>query len=145
MALVRGDGIEDIPCAAEIIHEGYIYKLDANYRATKTTAASNTVIGVAVMTSVDDTGAQKTLAAGQVMPFFILGCGKKVKVASVSGVTYRRGAPVFASGTAGMVTATPSNGAAIIGHYFGNDNLQTSADGELIDVVLDVPIGSVAP
>lgn len=146
MSEVRGDGISELPCKAEAIKEGYLYKVDssASYRMTKAAAVNDVISGVAVESSLDAVGAAKTLTAGETAIFYNPGCGKVVKVASLTALTWHRDAAVYAAPTASgsyMVSTSSANSAQKIGHYKGQEGLVTAADGELIDVLLDVPIG----
>lgn len=138
------DGLESLPCAAEAIKEGYLYKVDGSYNMTKTTDVTDVVLGIAAASSVDDNGDAKILTAGQKMNFFRPGCGKKVKVAMVAGITLRRGDRIYTSQTAeadGCAKNSSANSAVCIGTYYGPDNVTTTSNGELADVVLDTPVG----
>ena len=147
MGLVRGDGKEELPCAAEAIYEGYLYRAYSgatpNYGMTITTSVGDVVAGIAEESSKDAFGAAKTLAAGDKASFYLPGCGKIVKVASVITQTWHRGAAVYTSQSAnadGMVE-TSSSSAVMIGHYMGPEGIQTATSGQLIEVLLDVKIG----
>lgn len=146
MSAVREDGCEELPCAAIAIHEGYLYTIESgsSYRMDEIDTVAEVVAGIAVESSMDATGAAKTLTAGETALFYIPGCGKKVKVASLNAQTWHRGAKVYGGQTAdtdAMAGTSSSNSAQAIGHYFGPEGLVTAADGELIDVLLDIPIG----
>lgn len=146
MSAVREDGCEELPCTALAIKEGYQYKIlsGSSYRMGLADTVADVVTGIAVESSLDAVGAAKTLVAGETALFYVPGCGKKVKVASLASKTYHRGAKVYGGQTAdvdGLASTDNSNSAQCIGHYFGAENLTTAANGELIDVLLDVPIG----
>jgi len=141
MAVVNDKGIINLPCANEVIYEGYCY-VSSSGNMTKTTTASDDVL-IAVESSIDSEGAAKTLAAGQKMPFFVMGSGRTVKVASAISITYTLLCPVYLSTTDGLVDTTSSS-ATMIGHYVGPNNVATVASGDLIDVILDVPCGGLA-
>jgi len=141
MAVVNESGMVNFQCAGEIIYEGHCY-VPSSGRMTKTTTVSDDVV-IAAESSIDDLGVAKLLTAGQTMPFFVPGCGKTVKVASKTTITYTLLCAVYLSTTDGLVD-TSSSGATMIGHYAGPNNVATSADGDLIDVILDVPIGGLA-
>lgn len=147
MGMIREDGIETVPCTALAILEGYVYKIDSgsSYRAALATTVTDTPFGIAVSSSLDATGAAKTLTAGETANFYALGCGKKVKVAALTTETWHRGAAVYVSQSAaadGVASADSSNNAVKIGHYFGVEGLATTATGQLIDVMLDVAQGA---
>lgn len=131
-----------LPCAAEAIVEGYVYKDNGSGQMTKTTAKNDVAVAVALSSSLDpQTGAPVVKAAGDPHGFALIGSGLIVKVASVASATYQFGAKVYLSTTAGMVTSSVATSTPI-GHYVGKDNMTTSSAGELIDVYLDMPIGS---
>jgi hypothetical protein len=136
--------MEPMPCAAEAIKAGYLYKSDGSYNMTKTTTVTDVVLGIAVVSSIDDNGDAKTLTAGQVMNFYRPGCGKKVQVAMITGITLRRGDRIYTAQTAeedGCAKNSSANSAVAIGTYHGPDNHLTTANGELAAVVLDTPVG----
>ena len=145
MTDVQGpDGMEALPCAAEAIKAGYLYKADGSYNMTKTASVTDVVLGIAAVSSIDDNGDAKTLTAGQVMNFYRPGCGKKVKVAMITGITLRRGDRIYTAQTAeadGCAKNSSANSAVCIGTYYGPDNRLTESDGELADVALDTPVG----
>jgi hypothetical protein len=146
MAEVRSDGISELPCKAEAIVEGRLYGVDSgsSYRMTKAAAVNDVISGIAMESSFDAVGAAKTLTAGETALFYNPGCGKVVKVASLASMTWHRDAPVYAAPTASgsyMVSTSSANSAQKIGHYKGQEGLVTAADGDLIDVLLDVSIG----
>ena len=145
MALVLAGGIKNLPCAAIALHEGYLYYINSGVMTLYTTVAQ-VIAGIAVESSIDDLGDAKTLSSGQMMPFFTPGCGKIVKVASKTGVTWTLSQKVYGGQTAttdGLADDTGTNGAILLGHYMGPNGVATTADGDLIDVALDVPIGGI--
>lgn len=143
MAIVNDSGMIPLPCAAEAIKEGYGY-YNSSGNMTKITTVAQVIVAIAAASSIDDQGAAKTLTTGQKMNFFVPGCGKIVKLASVAGITWNIGESVYGGQTAdadGCFSNDNSNSAVKIGHYYGPEGLATSADGDQIDVLLDVPIG----
>lgn len=130
-----------LPCAAEAIVEGYVYKDDGNGRMTKITAANDIAFAVALSSSLDpQTGELVAKSAGDNHGFALLGSGLIVNVKTVGSQTYQFGAMVYLDDTTdGMVTATAA-GSRPIGHYVGPDGAQPAA-GDMIPVYLDVPIG----
>ena len=144
MAAVNESGIVNLPCAAEAIYEGYLYKISSGQATIATTVTDDCVI--AVQSSIDDDGAAKTLAANQKMPFYLPHCGKVVKVASLNAMTYTIGAGVYmgpSASTDGLCGSSSGSSATRIGTYYGPNNVATSADGDLIDVLLDTPFGGI--
>ena len=145
MAIVNDSGIKNMQCAAEAIKEGYCY-YNSSGNLTKITTVAQVIVGIAAQSSIDDEGAAKTLTAGQTMPFYLPGCGKIVKLASITGVTWNIGEAVFggqSADTDGLVNNDSSNSAVMIGHYYGPEAVATSANGDLIDVLLDCKVGEV--
>jgi len=146
MVTVQDGRIRELPCKAEAIVQGYAYKVDssASYRMTKASAVNDVCSGIAMESSLDANGDAKTLAAGETALFYAPGCGKIAKVASLTGLTWHRDAPVYLAPTASgsyMVSTSSANSAQKIGHYSGQEGLVTTANGQLIDVLLDVSIG----
>lgn len=145
MAIVNDSGMIPLPCAAEAIKEGYGY-YNSSGNMTKITTVAQVVVAIAAASSIDDEGAAKTLTAGQKMNFFVPGCGKIVKLASVNGITWNIGEAVYGGQTAdadGCFSNSSSNSAILVGHYYGPEGLATSTDGDLIDVLLDTPVGGI--
>ncbi len=137
-------GIIESPCTAIPIKKGEIYTL-SSYQMAVSTTVNDAIDGIAEQTSLDDDGAAKTLTAGDKARFYRLGCGRTVDVRSLTGQTWHHGAPVYnaqTAETAGCAGTSSSNSATKIGHYVGADGLQTTADGQLIKVILDVAGGS---
>jgi hypothetical protein len=139
MSAVNETGILNLPCSAIVIYEGYLYVASSGQMALATAVTDDVM--VAVESSIDDDGAAKTLTAGDSMPFFVMGTGKVVKVASLTGITYTLGCAVYCSTTDGVCDTTSANSATMIGHYVGPNNVATASTGDLIDVCLDVQMG----
>jgi len=128
-----------LPCAAEAIVEGYVYKDNGSGQMTKTTATNDIAFAVALSSSLDpQTGELVAKSAGDNHGFALLGSGLIVNVKTVGSQTYQFGAMVYLD-TDGMVTATAA-GSRPIGHYVGPGGAQPAA-GDMIPVYLDVPIG----
>lgn len=145
MSLVHDGGMIPLPCAAEVIYEGKTYKWSTG-RMTVTASVAEVVAGVAAYSSLDDEGAAKTLTAGEKFPFFLPGCGKIVKMASLASITWNKGEAVYGGQTLdadGLVSNVSSNSAILIGHYMGPEGVAVETAGDLIDVLMDVPTGGV--
>lgn len=143
MSEVHAGGIVPLPCAAEIIYEGKTYKWSSG-QATITTTVADVICGVAVKSSLDDEGAAKTLTAGDKFPFFMPGCNKIVKMASLASITWNKGEAVYGGQTAdadGLVSNVSDNSAVLIGHYMGPEGVAVATAGDLIDVLMDVGTG----
>ena len=144
MGLVRGDGKEELPCSAEAIYEGYLYRAPSSaYTMTIVTSHSDVVLGVAEESSKDAFGAAKTLVSGDKASFYLPNCGKIVKVAMITAQTCHRGAGVYVAAdgaTDGCADVAATGGAVLIGHYMGPEGLVTSGV-TLVDVLLDCRVG----
>lgn len=143
MADIRMTGVKmtDMKCAAEVIYEGKVYKDDGSGRMTVQTAITDTAMAVAAYGSFDiQTGAVKTMTAGDKHAFYLVGSGAIVGAMS-EAVTWEFGDVVYLAATDGYVVNTDGGTAKYIGHYIGRDNTTVIA-GDLVQIVLDVPIGS---
>lgn len=144
MGIIVDTGVRavSLPCAAEAIVEGYLYKDDGSGRMTVATTVNDSVVAVALDSSLDPQDASaKTLTAGDEMPFAMLGSGMIVGVASATSTTYQTHAAVYNAQTAtanGYCEADSSNSATKIGHYMGKDAYATATAGEKVSVRLDV-------
>lgn len=133
-----------LPCAAEAIYEGYVYKESSTTnRMTAITAKDDEAFAIALSSTVDcQTGDAKTMTAGDNWEFALLGSRMTVQVASKTGTTYQFGGKVYLSDDKdGMVNATADTSVPI-GHYVGPDAIATTASGQLIEVYLDIAIGA---
>lgn len=132
----------NLPCAAEAIHEGYVYKISSG-NMTVCASVDDKAFAVAAQSSMDwQLNTARTLVAGDMWQFFPLGCEEIVNVASLTGLTWKLGAKVYLDQTAsadGMVSTDNSNSATVIGHYKGLESCTTAAAGQLIQVILDTP------
>lgn len=143
MGMVRYTGTVPVslPCAAEAVYEGMVYKDDGSGRMTKITAAADKPVAIALESSLDSkTGSARTLTAGEGMPFALIGSGAIVTIRSEDSTTYQSFGAVYTctdGGTDGYCCATSSS-AVKIGHYLLPDALTTAAAGEQIPVILDV-------
>ncbi len=145
MAQVHNGGMVPLSCAAEAILEGYLYKFSSG-QMTKCASVTDVCSGIAAYSSLDDEGAAKTLTAGDKFPFFMPGCGKIVKVASYTSITWNKGEAVYVGPTAstdGIASNSSANSAVLIGHYMGPEGVAVATEGDLIDVILDVPSGGI--
>ncbi len=145
MSQVHDGGMIQLPCAAEAIYEGKTYMWSSG-KMTVTTSVAQVIAGVAAYSSLDDEGAAKTLVAGERFPFFLPGCGKIVKMASLASITWNKGEAVYGGQTSdadGLVSNSNSASAILIGHYMGPEGVAVATAGDLIDVLMDVPTGGI--
>ena len=129
-----------LPVTAIAINEGYLYKLSSNQMAA-CTAVDDTVVGVAVYTTVDADGDAKTMTAGDKVNFFLLGSGLEVNVAMVASESLTTGCTIYneqTTGTDGHASIDSSNSATAIGHYYGDAQTTSSTAGTLYPVTLDI-------
>ena len=131
----------NMPCAAEAIYEGYVYKLSSG-NMTVCTTVNDKAYGVAAQSSMDwELNTARTMVAGENWQFYPLGCEEIVNVASLTSLTWKPGAKVYLDQSAsadGLVSTDSSSSATVIGHYKG-PQITTSAAGQLIQVILDTP------
>lgn len=107
------------------------------------TTVDDTIQGILDQPIIDDTGTVRATRSGESTGVFLVGSGKIVYVASLTGMTWALGAAVYngqTAGTAGVVNTDSSNSATKIGHYVGV-GVVTVDDYELIPVLLDVANG----
>jgi len=143
MADIRNTGVKmaDMKCAAEVIYEGYLYMDDGSGRMTICAAITDITIGIAAYNSLDcQTGAAKTMTAGDKHAFYLVGSGAIVGVMS-EAVTWQFGDVAYLGTTNGSVQNVDATTNMYIGHYIGKD-AATATAGDLVQIVLDVPIGS---
>jgi hypothetical protein len=141
----KGSGIS-LPCGAEAIVEGYVYKADGTTnQMIKITGKADTAFAIALTTTLDpQTGEAKTMTAGDNWGFALLGSKMVVTVASKTGTTYQSNAKVYlCDDVDGMANATADTSTPI-GHYAGPDALVTTTSGQLIQVYLDIGTGAAA-
>lgn len=135
------NGIQ-LPCAAEAIKRGYLYKMSSG-NMTKTASVDDKPTGVACWDSTDADGDAKTMTAGDYWNFYPIGCGKIVEVAFLASQNLVAGVTkIYTSQTAetdGLAGTSSENSATAIGHYMGRKNVTTSTTaGTCYPVLLDV-------
>ena len=124
---------------ATLTQEGLVLKKDSGNTLTLITAKGDAAVAVLDQAFVDATQTAKTTVSGDKVGVFFLGSGAIVKVASVTTITYTTGCLVYlADDVDGMVNITGATSTPI-GHYVG-DGEATTASGDLVDVILDMPI-----
>ncbi len=139
MSLIQSNGTNALPChcAAEAIYNGYVYKdSGTSGRLTAITAKGDAALAVADRSTLDpDDGTAEAMTAGYTHPFWILGCGAVVEVASVTSTAYTFGCKVYLDDSVnGQVCATAATSTPI-GRYWGVGETTASA-GQLIPVLL---------
>lgn len=126
---------------ATLTQEGLVLKKDSGNTLTLITAKGDTAVGVLDNPFINVDQTAKTTVSGDTVGVFFLGSGAIVRVASEISLTWTTGQAVYlADSTDGMVNQTASTSRPI-GHYVG-DGEATTASGDLISVILDVPIGA---
>lgn len=146
MTIMRDMGKKPIslPCGAEAIVEGYVYKADGTTnQMIKITAKGDAAFAIALSSTLDpQLATAKTMTAGDNWEFALIGSKMTVMVASKITTTYQFGGKVYLSDDVdGMVNATAATSRPI-GHYVGPDNITTATSGQLIEVYLDIPYGT---
>jgi hypothetical protein len=145
MADVRFTGVKmmSLPCAAEIIYEGKLYKDDGSGRMTVCNGVTDTVLVVAAYSSIDvQLGSAVAKVVGDNHPFFLIGSGAIVLVPCDGSITMQFGDKVYVGQTNnGYANTSTTSTPKAVGHYVGKDN-KAYTDGVMMEVVLDCPIGS---
>lgn len=119
--------------------EGAVLKKGSGNTLEIITAKGDSAVAVMDQSFVDMTQTAKTTVTGDRAGVFFLGSGAIVKVKSATTITYTVGARVFLDdGVDGAINITAATSTPI-GHYVG-DGEATTADGDLVDVILDIPI-----
>ena len=123
--------------------EGAVLKKGSGNTLEIITAKGDSAVAVMDQSFVDMTQTAKTTVTGDRAGVFFLGSGAIVKVKSATTITYTVGARVFLDdGVDGAINITAATSTPI-GHYVG-DGEATTADGDLVDVILDIPIDQTA-
>lgn len=123
--------------------EGAVLKKGSGNTLEITTVKGDAAVAVMDQSFVDMTQTAKTTVTGDRAGVFFLGSGAIVKVKSATTITYTVGARVFLDdGVDGAINITAATSTPI-GHYVG-DGEATTADGDLVDVILDIPIDQTA-
>lgn len=133
-----------IEADAATYYEGNIVKEGSvENRVALSAAKGDEVVGVVVESKIDyKLATQEAHSAGEKIKIFRLGSGAQVDVKSITGETYSAGNPIYASATAGQVTATDGKSARIVGHFPRNmATIVTSVAGQLVPMDLDVEQG----
>ena len=132
-----GDGGTPMPIANEIVYNGYVMKdSGTSGRLTIATAINDAAFAVVARSSLDpQDGTAEALTAGDEWPVFLLGCGKIVEVASMADMAYTNGLLIYLGTTDGQVTNAHATSTPI-GRYIGPGVTTSTADGDLIPVLL---------
>lgn len=119
--------------------EGIVLKKGSGNTLEIITAKGDAAVAVMDQSFVDMTQTAKTTVTGDRAGVFLLGSGDIVKVKSATTITYTTGCIVYLDdGVDGAINITGATSTPI-GHYVG-DGEATTADGDLVDVILDVSI-----
>jgi hypothetical protein len=109
---------------------------------TPTTAQGDTAIGIAERTLIDtQLGTAGTQVAGVEWNFVLLGCGKIVNVAFAAGLDVLPFQKVYLSATGGLASNAHSTSRPI-GHLMTKAEVVSTSAGQLLPVLLDIPIGT---
>lgn len=139
---------DQAPCDAGTYRKGEtLYESSTAGYLKKTAAKGDEVIAIVAESVVDDKGILRTIAAGERVAVWRLGCQKTVPVRSLTGVTWGDGDMAYQDATAGQISKTASTSRPI-GHYpyYGyaakTTVEQISGVGVLVPITLDVAIGT---
>jgi hypothetical protein len=137
-----GTKMINLPCTAIAINEGYMYTEDGGGQMELQHVNTHDTIAVGAYDSLDvQTGASAAKVAGDHHAFYLIGSGAIVNMANEVTHTWQFGDLVTAGTTTTYLAAHDASGATHVGHYIGIDNTQFTV-GQLIKVVLDIPIGT---
>jgi len=139
MTSVDGSIPRNMPMTAaksDLAQEGLVLKKGSGDTLELITAKGDAAVAVLDQAYVDSTQTARTTVTGDQVGVFFLGSGAVIRVASVTGITYALGDVIYlADANDGMVNKTAATSTPI-GHYVGTGET-TTADGDLIDVILD--------
>lgn len=123
--------------------EGLVLKKGSGNALELITAKGDTAVAILDQPFVDATQTAKTTVSGDQVGVFFLGSGAIVRVVSATTITYATGAKVYLDDALdGGVNVTAATSVPI-GHYVGTGET-TTADGDLVSVILDIEIGQAA-
>lgn len=142
MTSVDGSVPRNYPATAsksDFDQEGLVLKKGSGNTLELITAKGDAAAAVLDQPFVDATQTAKTTVSGDQIGVFFLGSGAIVRVASATSITYTTGCKVYLDdGFDGGVNITAATSTPI-GHYVGTGET-TTADGDLVDIILDVMI-----
>lgn len=124
---------------SNLSQEGLVLKKGSGNALELITAKGDAAAAVLDQPFVDATQTAKTTVSGDQVGVFFLGCGAIVRVASATTITYATGAKVYLDDAQdGMINVTAATSTPI-GHYVGTGET-TTADGDLVNIILDVMV-----
>ena len=143
------NGTVNLPCAAEAIYEGQVYKIRSGLM-TVTTANIDKAFAIAAQSTRDwQLNTSRILTSGDYWQFYMLGCNMIVNVQSIASAVWHLGDIVSLGGTStnvetnGRVKEVTHDSSVVIGHYLGTVNKTISSttqdvdSTEFIQVLLD--------
>ena len=127
---------------SSLTQEGIVLKKGSGNALEIVTAKGDQGVAVLDQGFVDSTQTVKTTATGDQAGIFFIGSGNRVMMAAQTTLTFATGDTIFISdATDGMVRNATETSSRPIGHYVGT-GVTTTADGDLIEVILDVAQGA---
>jgi hypothetical protein len=146
MTALDGKTPRNMPATAaksDFDQEGLILMKNSSANSLELAAAvTDSPVAILDQAVVDATGTVRATRTGEKVGVFLLGCGAIVNVACMTGKTFTIGQAVYVGQTAdddGHASDSSANSAKKIGHYAG-DGVVTSSTGQLIPVILDIPV-----
>ena len=140
------NGTVNLPCAAEAIYEGKVYKLSTGVM-TVCTGVADKAFGIAAQSTRDwQLNSSKVLTSGDYWQFYPMGCQMIVNVQSNASITWEFGdKAVLGAGasaaTNGRVQNEPDDSGNVgIGHFIGTVELITPSTSQDVDSTVFVKI-----
>ena len=127
---------------SNLAYEGLALKKGSGNALEIGTTKGDQIVAILDQKFVYQDQSQKTTASTTKLGVFFVGSGDKVFVASQTGLTWATGDTCFMSdATDGMCRNASETSSRPIGHYMGVGTT-TTADGDLVEIVLDVAQGA---
>lgn len=127
---------------SNLTQEGLVLKKGSGNALEIVTAKGDQGVAILDQMFAYQDQSQKTTISTTKLGVFFIGSGDKVFVASQDALTWATGDTCFISNaTDGMCRNATESSSRPIGHYFGSGTT-TTADGDLVEIILDVAQGA---
>lgn len=126
---------------SNLTQEGLALKKGSGNALELATTKGDQVVAILDQMFAYQDQSQKTTTSTTKLGVFFVGSGDRVYVASQTTLTWETGDTCFISdATDGMCRNATETSSRPIGHYFGSGTT-TTADGDLVEIILDVKQG----
>lgn len=127
---------------ANLTQEGLVLKKGSGNALELAVGKADQCVAILDQAFVDESQTARTTASGDELGVFVIGSGGTVRVASKTGITWALGDTCFITdATDGMALNVTETNSRPIGHYVGSGET-TTADGDLVSIILDVAQGA---